>query len=124
MKNMSAATTEERASLTFVITDVIRHLATAKMKSEILASESFVRGKAKDTINRIGLKCNAAINEVRDMLSPESRKVMDSELITPEVFLQIDGVVTAMYAMPKGIRDEIEDYVMSRYSVYSLNKVA
>ena len=113
-----------KSSLTFVIADIIRHLATAKMKSEVLANETHVRGKARDTFNRIAIRCKAAINEVRDAVSPESRKVIDDELVPAEVFLQIDQIVVALYAMPAGIRDEIEDYVMSRYNIYALNKVA
>jgi len=111
-----------KSSLTFVIADIIRHLATAKMKAEVLANETHVRGKARDTFNRIALRCKAAINEVRDAVSPESRAVIDAELVPAEVFLQIDQIVVALYAMPKGVRDEVEDYVMSRYNVYALNK--
>jgi hypothetical protein len=115
---------KQASHLTFVIADIIRHLATAQMKAEVLSREPEVKDRSRDTVNRIGIRCKVAINEVRHLLSPAAQKIVDDELLPAEVFLQIDQVVTAMYAMPKGVRDEIESYVMSRYNIYSLNKTA
>jgi len=119
---MGTATDTTQSSLTFVVADILRHLATARLKAETLARETYVKGAARDTFNRIGLRCTAAINEVRGAVKPDSIKVIDDEILPAEVFLQIDQIETALYAMPKGIRDEVEEYVMSRYNFYALNK--
>jgi hypothetical protein len=113
---------KQASHLTFLIADIIRHLATAQMKADVLSREKEVTGQSREAVNRIGTRYKVAINEVRHLLSPASQKVIDEELLPAEVFLQIDQIVTAMYAMPKGVRDEIESYVMSRYNIYSLNK--
>lgn len=110
-----------KSHLTFVIADIIRHLATAQMKAEVLSREPEIKGTARETINRIGVRSKVAINEIRHLLGDESRKILDDEMLPAEVFLQVDQIVTALYAMPKGIRDDVEEYVMGRYNVYALN---
>lgn len=113
--------TQMKSHLTFVIADIIRHLATAQMKAEVLSREPEIKGTARETINRIGVRSKVAINEIRHLLGDESRKILDDEMLPAEVFLQVDQIVTALYAMPKGIRDDVEEYVMGRYNVYALN---
>jgi len=108
---------------TFSIAKIISYLSTAKMLSEVMSREKYVQGKSRDVLNRIGNRCKCAREEITDLLTPESRKVIEDEVMNPDMHLQIDNIINAMIAMPEGIRNEIESYVMARYNVYA-DKVA
>lgn len=114
--------TTKDGALTFAIADIMRHLATAEMKATVVAKEDFVKFKACESFKRIAKRSELAINDLMELLSPESQAVMNSELLDEDVFLQIDGIVTALYAVPPAIRNDIENYTMSRYNIYALNK--
>ena len=113
---------KHKGALTFVIADIMRHLATAEMKATVVAKEDYVKFKSCEAFKRIANRSRLAIKDLMELLSPESKAVMNSELLDEDVFLQIDGIVAALYAVPPAIRDDIESYVMSRYNVYALNK--
>lgn len=89
------------------------------MLAEVLSRETYVKGKARDVLNRIGNRCKCASAEITDLLSPASRKIIEEEVMNPDAHLQIDNIINAMIAMPEGIRNEIESYVMARYNVYA-----
>ena len=110
---------------TFSIAKIISYLSTSQMLAEVLSREPYVTGKARDVMNRIGNRCKCANAEITDLLSPASRKVIRDEVMNPDMHLQIDKIINAMIAMPEGIRDEIESYVMARYNVYAdkINKL-
>ncbi len=122
--NMSKVVTQAKQSnlLTLAIVDIVKNLAAAEMKTDMLSKEDFIRFKAKECVNMATVRIGKAIDDLMSMLGPESQELLKNEIIQPEVFLQVDQVITAMYAMPKGIRDDIEEYVMGRYNVYAINK--
>lgn len=48
-------------------------------------------------------------------------KVFEEQLLNDEDTGQVNAIVDYTLALPKGIRNEIEQYVESRYDVYVLN---
>ena len=114
-------TQKDKPDVTFVVADIMRHLATAELKALTLSREKYVKFKSRDNLVMVGRRCRLAIKDLMELLSPESQKILNGEELNVDVFLQIDGIVKALYAMPAGIRDEIEDCVMARYKVYAMN---
>jgi len=103
--------------LTFTIAKIISNLSTAKLQAEVLSREPYMAGKSKAMISRVANRCKCAIEEITDLLGPESKKVIKTELMIPDTYLQIDNITNMVIAMPDGIRNEIEDYITSRYNV-------
>lgn len=55
------------------------------------------------------------------MKGREQWDVIQSQLVNDEDTLQMKAIADMMLHLPKGIRDDIEKYVESRYNIYSLN---
>jgi len=106
---------------TFDIAKILTNLSNAKMRAEVLSRENYVRRDARDMLNRLANRCKLAIAEVTDLMGPASRDIIKNEVVNSESHLQIDGITTAIIALPEGIRNEIEDYVMARYKIYAIN---
>jgi hypothetical protein len=107
--------------LTFTITKIISNLSTAKLQAEVLSREPYMAGKSKAMVSRVANRCKCAIEEITDLLGAKRADIIKKELIHPDNYLQIDNITNMVIAMPDGIRNEIEDYITSRYNVYSLN---
>lgn len=80
-----------------------------------------VKGNARSMILMFRNRINVNIRELRLILDEEQRKIIDDSMLDPETTLQIDNIIDMISSLPKGIANEIEEYVESRFNVYSMN---
>lgn len=107
---------------TFQLAKIFTMLQNTETYCTVLAKESSIGNKSRDMLRMVTKRTAASINDFACLLKPESRNVMRSEMLSDEVTLQMEHINDMLYAMPKGVRDQVEAYVNGLYNVYSLNK--
>lgn len=121
---MTVITTQPkvRPEVTYNVSKILTNLAIVKIHTESLANESYIGGTTKNMLKRVATRTDMAIKEVTGLLTDEGRAVIESELLSTDFYLQIDTINTILIAVPKSIRQQIEDYATGLYNVYCLNE--
>lgn len=107
---------------TFALARCIMHLRNAETYAVTLSREKDVQFKSRATLNRIAHRCKAAVGEFTFLLTPASLKVMQEDMLSDEITLQMESISDMLLALPKGTRDQAEAYITGLYNTYALNK--
>ena len=94
----------------------------AAVRFEVLAQEEKVHKGTKKQI----LKCLTELNQIRTRFDrfwgEEGKKIMDSQILGDEDTLQVQNINALVISVPKGIRDQIEQYAEGLAKVYAVNR--
>lgn len=107
---------------TFDLHKIYTLVRNANTRAQVLSKEKTIAGGAKDFIKRSIINRLTAIeNDLKGLFiaHPDDRDLVNNEILNDEVTFQLEGINDMLLALPKGIRDQIEQYVEQQYFVYS-----
>jgi hypothetical protein len=107
---------------TFTLAKIFLGLKDVESRCHTLAAMPDIKHGSKHLINGIANRCTAGIRDFKSRLTPESMRIVESEILPTEIKDQMESINDMLLAMPKGIRDQVENHIAGLYNVYALNK--
>lgn len=101
--------------------DLARSLSevyNAKTRIDVILNSVNVRFQTRDMMKRWSRNLGSVLNEFQRILPSVWADVFAKELLNDEDTQQIDQCITLMMQLPKGIKDEIENYIEGRHAIY------
>lgn len=101
--------------------DLARSLSevyNAKTRIDVILNSVNVRFQTRDMMKRWSRNLGSVLNEFQRILPTVWADVFAKELLNDEDTQQIDQCITLMMQLPKGIKDEIENYIEGRHAIY------
>jgi hypothetical protein len=82
-----------------------------------------VKYEAKEFVKGLKRRVDANITALKVLVPREVFEVLEKEMLDPEVTLQMQNINDMCAELPKGIRDQVENYIEGLHRVYK-QKVA
>jgi hypothetical protein len=77
-----------------------------------------VRYEAKEFVKGLKRRVDANITSLKVLVPREVFEVLEKEMLDPEVTLQMQNINDMCAELPKGIRDQVENYIEGVHKVY------
>jgi 2-phospho-L-lactate guanylyltransferase (CobY/MobA/RfbA family) len=90
----------------------------AKESLEVLLKSNNLKFGAKAFVMKLLNRLNANITALRLLLPADDLKILDEQMLDPEVSAQMDNIKSMLADLPKLKRDEIERYIECQHRVY------
>lgn len=97
---------------------ILVHFMNASIRCEVLAKHSKAHYMAKNMLKRWKSCADSVLREMKQRLPAGRFEEVTNTFLNDEDVIQIEDIVTMLMRLPKGIKNEIESYVESRYSLY------
>lgn len=104
---------------TFQFGRILTKLSTISLECHSLLRDDAVGPKARKLIGDIKRRADISTSEMRRMLTPESRKIMDDELVAPGVALQVESISEMLVSLPLEMRDQADEFICGLYKQYN-----
>lgn len=88
----------------------ISDVTNAQLRFNALYNEIFVRQERKRSLKRWVNNLNSIVNEFRRECPAES-KILDEQVLDPNVTLQLEGIMSKLVYLPHSSRDLIEKQI-------------
>jgi hypothetical protein len=103
---------------TFNFFHAYRHTVNAELFLSDIIKSGNVQYEAKNMVRALKRRIDANITGLRLLLPAEVTKVLDKEMLDPEVTMQIDNINNMLAELPKAIRDQMENHIEGYHKVY------
>jgi hypothetical protein len=77
-----------------------------------------VKYEAKEFVKGLKRRVDANITSLKVLVPREVFEVLEKEMLDPEVTLQMQNINDMCAELPKGIRDQVENYIDGLHKVY------
>lgn len=105
---------------TFELGKALVEISNASTRLSVLSKDMGAQYTMKATMKRWVNNLDSILRDLKSKIgSDEFKKIMEDQLLNDEDTLQINAIVDYVISLPKGIRNEIEDYTEQRYNVYA-----
>lgn len=77
-----------------------------------------VRYEAKEFVKGLKRRVDANITALKVLVPREVFEVLEKEMLDPEITLQMQNISDMCAELPKGIRNQVENYIEGLHKVY------
>lgn len=106
---------------TFMFGKCMAHVQNATTYLMLLVADEHPSGKTKRMFNEWLRMLKRIKQDAYNSLTLENRKIMEAELMSDDLTLQIDAINDMLLALPPAKRTEVEKYVELQYDIYKQN---
>ena len=103
---------------TFMFGKAMAHVQNATTYLMLLVADEHPSGKTKRMFNEWLRMLKRIKQDAYNSLTLENRQIMETELMSDDLTLQIDAINDMILALPPAKRTEIEKYVELQYDIY------
>ena|SRR5690348_11512699 len=108
---------------TFNFFHAYKNHVNAEMHLSNIIKSGNVKYDAKEFVKGLKRRVDANITALKVLLPHEVFEVLEKEMLDPEVTMQMQNINDMCAELPKGIRDQVENYIEGLHRVYK-QKVA
>ena len=118
-KNKGTPEQKELQGQAFELSKAMVETMNASTRIAVVLAGNNVHRNSKKLLTDMKRKLDSAQKDFMQALPEEGKRIMTEQLLDEDHTLQLDACMTMIMNVPKGIRDEIESYIESRYNVYA-----
>lgn len=94
------------------------YMVNSKGCLETIVESGKVKSQSKHFINSLLNRLTVNIRDIRLLLPASETKILDEQMLDPEICLQVENIRSMIADLPKAKRDEIERYIEVQHKVY------
>jgi hypothetical protein len=103
---------------TFNFFHAYKNHVNAEMHLSNIIKSGNVKYDAKEFIKGLKRRVDANITALKVLVPREVFEVLEKEMLDPEVTMQMQNINDLCADLPKGIRDQVENYIEGLHKVY------
>lgn len=103
---------------TFMFGKCMAHVQNATTYLMLLVADEHPSGKTKRMFNEWLRMLKRIKQDAYNGVTPENRAILENELMSDDLTLQIDAINDMLLALPPAKRTEIEKYVELQHDIY------
>ena len=103
---------------TFNFFHAYRNHVNAEMHLSNIVKSGNVKYDAKEFVKGLKRRVDANITALKVLVPREVFEVLEKEMLDPEVTMQMQNINDMCAELPKGIRDQVENYIEGLHRVY------